>query len=79
MNCQEIAVIVENFTINLLNTYRALERQQLRTENTEFSSRKTLGNPNCFYNARSIWLQCAVNPTGNCETCQHYQERNNND
>ena len=27
----------------------------------------------CIYNAHSPFLLCAVNPTGNCEQCHHYQ------
>ena len=35
---------------------------------------KTLGDPSCKFNARSQYIQCAVNPSGNCVTCRHYEE-----
>jgi hypothetical protein len=33
-----------------------------------------IGNINCVNNARSPHLQCAVNPTGNCSDCSHFEE-----
>ena len=27
----------------------------------------------CVFNAHSIYLQCTVNPMGNCQDCLHYQ------
>lgn len=29
----------------------------------------------CRYLANSPFLQCAVNPLGSCETCPHYQPK----
>lgn len=34
-----------------------------------------IGDLTCQFNARSSYLRCAVNPSGPCETCLHYQER----
>ncbi|MEM1368034.1 MAG: DUF6464 family protein [Cyanobacteria bacterium P01_H01_bin.15] len=34
-----------------------------------------LGDLSCQFNARSPWLRCAVNPSGPCENCRHYQAR----
>ncbi len=35
--------------------------------------------PDCIYNAHSLHLRCAVNPTGTCASCQHYQIASKND
>jgi hypothetical protein len=32
-----------------------------------------IGDITCQFNARSAHLRCAVNPSGPCETCLHYQ------
>lgn len=29
----------------------------------------------CIYNANSIYLQCAVNPKGDCKTCPHFEPK----
>jgi hypothetical protein len=34
-----------------------------------------IGDLTCQFNARSSYLRCAVNPSGPCETCRHYQGR----
>jgi hypothetical protein len=34
-----------------------------------------IGNYRCAFNARSIHLQCAVNPLGDCGSCEHFEER----
>lgn len=33
------------------------------------------GDITCQFNARSPHLRCAVNPTGPCDQCSHYQSR----
>jgi hypothetical protein len=33
-----------------------------------------LGNPSCINNARSPYLQCAVNPTGDCGDCKDFRD-----
>lgn len=35
----------------------------------------TIGNHRCAFNAHSMHLQCAVNPLGDCESCEHFEER----
>ena len=32
-----------------------------------------MGDITCRFNARSTYLRCAVNPSGPCEECSHYQ------
>lgn len=34
-----------------------------------------IGDLTCQFNARSHHLRCAVNPTGPCSSCSHYQTR----
>ena len=34
-----------------------------------------IGDILCEYNARSPYLRCAPNPSGPCEGCLHYRER----
>ena len=34
-----------------------------------------LGNTECAFNARSHQLRCAVNPSGPCEGCSHFEPR----
>lgn len=32
-----------------------------------------MGNNTCRFNAHSVYLRCAVNPSGPCEGCFHYE------
>jgi hypothetical protein len=34
-----------------------------------------IGDITCQFNARSAYIRCAVNPSGPCEECHHYQPR----
>jgi hypothetical protein len=34
-----------------------------------------IGDLTCQFNARSSYIRCAVNPSGPCDGCSHYQER----
>lgn len=34
-----------------------------------------IGDLSCQFNARSSYIRCAVNPSGPCEDCSHYQAR----
>ncbi len=36
-----------------------------------------VGDGTCQYNARSPYLRCAINPTGPCEQCSHYEPTEN--
>ncbi|MFN5854355.1 MAG: DUF6464 family protein [Pseudanabaenaceae cyanobacterium] len=32
-----------------------------------------IGNTNCIYNARSVYLRCAINPDGPCQDCSYFE------
>jgi hypothetical protein len=32
-----------------------------------------IGKVSCKYNARSPYIRCAVNPSGSCADCRHYE------
>lgn len=32
-----------------------------------------IGKVSCKYNARSPYIRCAVNPSGSCQDCRHYE------
>jgi hypothetical protein len=34
-----------------------------------------IGNLDCRYNARSPFIRCAVNPSGPCENCPHFETK----
>lgn len=34
-----------------------------------------VGDFTCQFNARSSYLRCAVNPSGPCQDCRHYQPK----
>lgn len=34
-----------------------------------------IGDISCRYNAKSGYVRCAVNPSGPCEGCRHYEPR----
>lgn len=34
-----------------------------------------VGNIRCQYNARSPYIRCAINPSGPCDECSHFEER----
>jgi hypothetical protein len=37
--------------------------------------RYVVGNADCRFNAHSPYVRCAVNPSGPCEDCIHYEKR----
>ena len=39
------------------------------------TSKLTIGDISCLYNAQSPYLRCAINPSGSCEDCPHYEKR----
>lgn len=55
----------------------ALEvKQQVQPPECEWwRGQWVIGNPNCFFNARSPLLRCAVLPEGPCSSCLHFKER----
>ena len=34
-----------------------------------------IGDITCQFNARSAYIRCAINPSGPCEQCCHYQPK----
>jgi hypothetical protein len=34
-----------------------------------------IGDITCRFNARSAYIRCAVNPSGPCQECHHYEPR----
>ncbi|TVP65268.1 MAG: hypothetical protein EA343_03805 [Nodularia sp. (in: Bacteria)] len=34
-----------------------------------------IGDISCTFNARSGYMRCAVNPSGPCQNCRHYEPR----
>ena len=34
-----------------------------------------LGDPNCQNNAHSPYIRCAINPSGPCDQCSHYEAK----
>lgn len=34
-----------------------------------------VGDQTCMFNARSPYIRCAVNPSGPCDSCRHYQNQ----
>lgn len=34
-----------------------------------------IGDISCKYNARSGYMRCAVNPSGPCQDCRHYEPK----
>lgn len=42
-------------------------------ERTLLDGRWVIGDISCAYNARSELVRCAINPTGPCDDCTHYQ------
>lgn len=58
----------------------ALYRQQrinhlFSTEQALEGSFGLVGDQSCRFNAHSPYLRCAVNPSGPCQDCSHYQSR----
>jgi hypothetical protein len=48
-------------------------RHRERAEEIQRIHPDAIGDRSCQFNARSPIIRCAVNPTGPCEGCQHYQ------
>lgn len=73
---REIQKISENFINNLIETCLrgdgeiSIERMENRT-----ALIIKLGNPTCIYKSDSTYLKCAVNPLGDCETCQYKETK----
>jgi hypothetical protein len=72
----DVERLVQNLEDKSLRAVRFAEIQRLLRETSARPSQvEVLGNQNCINNARSLHLQCAVNPTGNCQECPEFQAR----
>lgn len=45
------------------------------TETSWVEGKLVLGDANCRFNAHSELIRCAVNPTGSCGDCRHFEAR----
>ena len=54
---------------------RSNRRQPHRRQPRPEISHTFIGDDSCHFNARSAYIRCAVNPEGPCDTCSHYQSR----
>ncbi|MGF1535736.1 MAG: DUF6464 family protein [Elainellaceae cyanobacterium] len=53
----------------------ALYVQATPGDRTLADGRWVLGDTTCRFNARSELMRCAVNPSGPCQHCPHYEAR----
>jgi len=51
-----------------------VQKIDVLAEGSLFDGRWVIGDRTCLYNARSELLRCAVNPTGLCDRCLHYEQ-----
>lgn len=55
---------------------RVLHREQLPPDHYHLEGVGYLtGDITCRFNARSAYIRCAVNPSGPCESCPHYEPK----
>jgi Family of unknown function (DUF6464) len=54
-----------------------VQKNALPAERSLCNGLWVIGDLTCVYNARSEMLRCAVNPTGSCDRCGHYQPLKN--
>ncbi|MDB9314088.1 DUF6464 family protein [Spirulina sp. CS-785/01] len=54
----------------LIKRQLSYEAQRLRLLSNRVDRQRS-----CRYNAHSAFLRCAVNPSGPCETCVHYEPK----
>jgi hypothetical protein len=59
-------VTADRHTEDLLSHYH--------NSDTEFA-RYFVGNTSCRFNAHSPYIRCAINPSGPCEDCSHYEAK----
>lgn len=50
-----------------------VQRSHMPEEKSLWDGHWVIGDITCAYNAHSELLRCAVNPTGPCDRCGHYQ------
>lgn len=52
-----------------------VQKSHLPLEKSLWDGNWVIGDSTCKFNARSELLRCAVNPSGPCQNCVHYQPR----
>jgi hypothetical protein len=70
-------------SIRMRQAARNSFRTPLRESNTPTESDRyylegvgyLIGDISCKYNARSGYMRCAVNPSGPCQDCRHYEPK----
>lgn len=50
-----------------------VQKSQIPVEQSLLNGRWVIGDITCLYNAHSEVLRCAINPSGPCDQCKHYQ------
>lgn len=73
----------------ILNTYN--HREPLHHESSTYSRESSplsdrrrpvtkyfIGDTTCVNNAHSPYIRCAINPSGPCDGCSHYEAHHNN-
>lgn len=50
-----------------------VQKSHVPVERSLLDGQWVIGDTTCLYNAHSELLRCAVNPSGPCEGCGHYQ------
>jgi hypothetical protein len=65
------------------NTYQPLESESVISKNLKALPPAdmtliegfgyVIGKVSCKYNARSLYIRCAVNPDGPCQGCRYYE------
>lgn len=50
-----------------------VQSAQRPTESSLIGDRWVIGDATCRFNAASELMRCAVNPTGPCASCRHYE------
>lgn len=71
----------------ILTTYQPQSRTRynfdydesyLITDRRRSATKYFIGDTTCVNNARSPYIRCAINPSGPCEDCSHYEKRYQN-
>ena len=60
-----------------MNFYQHHERSRVANYHQNYSQRETkysIGDTTCRNNAHSPYIRCAINPSGPCEGCSHYEK-----
>ncbi|MEB3310332.1 MAG: DUF6464 family protein [Snowella sp.] len=62
--------------IRVLNHYRRrIHRDSHFLPIPDETYQDAIGDISCRNNAKSPYLRCAINPSGPCEDCSHYEKR----